>query len=110
MKIFNYAKELTKETGRQVTANDIIRVLSKKRDGLKMSTEIDDELMEYAKMMITGKSMPKKAAPAKAPAAKPATKKPAAKSASSKSADSMDEKKTATKRTVKRSLPRPLAF
>ena len=107
MKIFNYAKELTKETGRQVTANDIIRVLSKKRDGLKMSTEIDDELMEYAKMMITGKSMPKKAAPAKAPAAKPATKKPAAKSASSKSADSKDEKKTATKRTVKRSLPRP---
>ncbi len=107
MKIFNYAKELTKETGRQVTANDIIRVLSKKRDGLKMSTEIDDELMEYAKMMITGKSMPKKAAPAKAPAAKPAVKKPAAKSASSKSADSKDEKKTATKRTVKRSLPRP---
>ncbi len=107
MKIFNYAKELTKETGRQVTANDIIRVLSKKRDGLKMSTEIDDELMEYAKMMITGKSMPKKAAPAKAPAAKPAAKKPAAKSASSKSADSKDEKKTATKRTVKRSLPRP---
>ena len=107
MKIFNYAKELTKETGRQVTANDIIRVLSKKRDGLKMSTEIDDELMEYAKMMITGKSMPKKAAPAKAPAAKPAAKKPAAKSASSKSADSKDEKKTATKRAVKRSLPRP---
>jgi len=107
MKIFNYAKELTKETGRQVTANDIIRVLSKKRDGLKMSTEIDDELMEYAKMMITGKSMPKKASPAKAPAAKPATKKPAAKSASTKSADSKDEKKTATKRTVKRSLPRP---
>ena len=107
MKIFNYAKELTKETGRQVTANDIIRVLSKKRDGLKMSTEIDDELMEYAKMMITGKSMPKKAAPAKAPAAKPAAKKPAAKSASTKSADSKDEKKTATKRTVKRSLPRP---
>ena len=46
MKIFNYAKELTKEAGRQVTANDIIRVLSKKKDGLRMTSEIDEELME----------------------------------------------------------------
>ena len=73
MKIFNYAKELTKEAGRQVTANDIIRVLSKKKDGLRMTSEIDDELMEYAKMMITGKvpSKPvKKAEPKPAPAHK----------------------------------------
>ena len=73
MKIFNYAKELTKEAGRQVTANDIIRVLSKKKDGLRMTSEIDDELMEYAKMMITGKVPPKpvkKAEPKPAPAHK----------------------------------------
>lgn len=73
MKIFNYAKELTKEAGRQVTANDIIRVLSKKKDGLRMTSEIDDELMEYAKMMITGKVPPKpvkKTEPKPAPAHK----------------------------------------
>ena len=73
MKIFNYAKELTKEAGRQVTANDIIRVLSKKKDGLRMTSEIDEELMEYAKMMITGKVPPKpvkKAEPKPAPAHK----------------------------------------
>ncbi|MBO5609552.1 MAG: translation initiation factor IF-2 [Eubacterium sp.] len=83
MRIFDYAKELTKLAGKQVTANEIIRILSKKKDGLRMTSEIDDELMEYAKMMITGKTAakpvkkaaaPKPATPARKPAKKSSTK------------------------------------
>ncbi len=71
MKIHEFAKELTKETGKQVTANQIIMILSKKREGLRMTSDIDDALMEYAKIRITGKAVaPKKPA---APAAKPKT-------------------------------------
>ena len=67
MRIFDYAKELTKLAGKQVTANEIIRILSKKKDGLRMTSEIDDELMEYAKMMITGKTAAKPVKKAAAP-------------------------------------------
>ena len=93
MRIYDYAKELTKIAGKQVTANEIIRILSKKRDGLRMTSEIDDELMEYAKMMITGKVTVKvaKKAPAPAKAATPA-RKPARKAAPKNDGDKDKEK------------------
>ena len=89
MRISDFAKELTKETGKQVTPNQIIMLLSKKKDGLRALSNIDDELMEYAKLRITGKTPAKTAAPAAKPAAKGA--KPAAKSGVKKSAGTKAE-------------------
>ncbi|HBZ02618.1 MAG TPA: translation initiation factor IF-2 [Lachnospiraceae bacterium] len=80
MKIHEFAKELTKETGKQVTANQIIMLLSKKREGLRMTSDIDETLMEYAKVRITGKAVAPKKPAASATAQKPkaaATRKPA---------------------------------
>ncbi|MBR6403431.1 MAG: translation initiation factor IF-2 [Eubacterium sp.] len=75
MRISDFAKELTKETGKQVTPNQIIMLLSKKKDGLRALSNIDDDLMEYAKLRITGKSATAaKPAPAAKPAAKTTTK------------------------------------
>ncbi|MBO4592402.1 MAG: hypothetical protein J5684_07595, partial [Eubacterium sp.] len=71
MRISDFAKELTKETGKQVTPNQIIMLLSKKKDGLRALSNIDDDLMEYAKLRITGKAA---TAAKPAPAAKPAAK------------------------------------
>ena len=89
MRISDFAKELTKETGKQVTPNQIIMLLSKKKDGLRALSNIDDELMEYAKLRITGKTPAKTAAPAAKPAAKGA--KPAAKSGVKKPAGTKAE-------------------
>ena len=85
MRIHDFAKELTKETGKQVTANQIIMLLSKKREGLRMTSDIDDALMEYVKVRITGKAAPKKAAaPATGPRPKAAPAKKAPKPAEAK--------------------------
>ncbi len=87
MRIYDYAKELTKITGRQVSPNEIIRILSKKKDGLRMTDDISAELMEYVKPRVTGqipdtkpvrKPGTKLAAKSDSPAGRPKTdKKPA---------------------------------
>ena len=89
MRISDFAKELTKETGKQVTPNQIIMLLSKKKDGLRALSNIDDDLMEYARLRITGKTPTKAAAPAAKPAAKGA--KPTAKSGTKKPAGAKTE-------------------
>ena len=105
MKIHEFAKELTKETGKQVTANQIIMILSKKREGLRMTSDIDDALMEYAKIRITGKAVaPKKPA---APAAKPKTAavRKTAKSDAKPEAKAKKEEETAEDKPKKRPVP-----
>ena len=94
MRIHEFAKELTKETGKQVTANQIIMLLSKKREGLRMTSDIDDALMEYVKVRITGKAAPKKAA-APATGGRPKAATPAKKAA--KPAESKTKSETKTK-------------
>ena len=89
MRISDFAKELTKETGKQVTPNQIIMLLSKKKDGLRALSNIDDDLMEYARLRITGKTPTKAAAPAAKPAAKGA--KPTAKAGTKKPAGAKTE-------------------
>lgn len=79
MKIHEFAKELTKESGKQVTANQIIMLLSKKKEGLRLTTDIDEDLMEYVRIRITGKAPAKKAAPVKKAVPAQGQKKPAAK-------------------------------
>ena len=74
MKIHEFAKELTKESGKQVTANNIIMLLSKKREGLRMTSDIGEDLMEYVRIRITGKTPAKPAAKKAAPAADKKTK------------------------------------
>ncbi|SEQ66554.1 translation initiation factor IF-2 [Lachnospiraceae bacterium NE2001] len=111
MKILLFAKELTNEAGRQVTPSEVVRVLSKKRDGLTMASDIDEKLMNYAKMMITGekaeapakKSEPKAAAAA--PAKKPAKKAAPKTDASKEKAPSKSASKSAAKPAAKRVTP-----
>ena len=97
MRISDFAKELTKETGKQVTPNQIILLLSKKKDGLRAISNIDDDLMEYARIRITGKA-PEKAVKKQPAAAKPAqakkpAKKPAAKPAAGEEGKTAEPKK-----------------
>ena len=75
MRIHEFAKELTKETGKQVTANQIILLLSKKKEGLRMTSDINEELMEYVKIRITGKAVKTVAKKATATAAATRVKK-----------------------------------
>ena len=119
MKIHEFAKELTKESGKQVTANQIIMLLSKKREGLRMTSEIGEDLMEYARIRITGKAPAKKApvpakkAPAqgqKKPAAKKTVKADSKEKAESKTeskADGKAEGKTVVKRRRPSASTRP---
>ena len=100
MKILLFAKELTKEAGRQVPPSEVVRVLSKKRDGLTMASDIDDTLMAYAKMMITGEKAPAPAKKAESKTAAAPAKKPA-KKAAPKTTEEKKEKTTSSKTASK---------
>ena len=110
MRIYDLAKELTKKTtGKQVTANEIIRILSKKKDGLRMTSEISPELEAYATKIILGE-IPDNAEKKKTTMTAPAAKKPVKKTASSaeKKAPAEAPKKTKTPGMAKKSAePRP---
>ncbi len=106
MKILLFAKELTKEAGRQVPPSEVVRVLSKKKDGLTMASDIDDTLMAYAKMMITGEKAPAPAKKSEPKAAATPAKKPAKKAApKTEATKEKTSTKSASKPVAKRVTP-----
>ena len=106
MKILLFAKELTKEAGRQVPPSEVVRVLSKKKDGLTMASDIDDTLMAYAKMMITGEKAPAPAKKSETKAAATPAKKPAKKAApKTEATKEKTSTKSASKPAAKRVTP-----
>ncbi len=84
MRVHELAKELSKETGKTITSNEILLILSKKKDGLKPQSSVSDELLNYVRSKYKDtdhkKEMPKEAAEAPKKPAKPApeAKKPEA--------------------------------
>ena len=49
MRVHEYAKELSTETGKTITSSQVLTILSKKKEGLKATSTIDDELMAYVR-------------------------------------------------------------
>ena len=64
MRIHEFAKVLTEETGREVQSADILNILQKKRPDLKAQSSIDEDMMNFLRMKITGKPAVKVAGPA----------------------------------------------
>ena len=54
MRVHEFAKLLSEETGKAITTNQVLLLLSKKREGLRTMSNLDDELMEYARMRLSG--------------------------------------------------------
>ena len=49
MRVHEFAKELSKETGKTITSSQVTTILSKKKEGLKSTSNIDEDLMAYAR-------------------------------------------------------------
>ncbi len=49
MRVHEFAKELSKETGKTISPSNVLTHLSKKKDGLKATSSIDEELMAYVR-------------------------------------------------------------
>ncbi len=75
MRVYEFAKELSAETGKTISSNDVLQIVGSKKEGLKASSGIDDDLMKYVKDTITAKPAPK-AAEVKPVEAKPVEKAP----------------------------------
>ena len=69
MRIHEFAKLLTEEVGREITSNDILEILSKKRPDLKAQSSIDEDMMNFLRMKITGRPAVKVPGKAESPAA-----------------------------------------
>ncbi|MCR5148474.1 MAG: translation initiation factor IF-2 [Eubacterium sp.] len=52
MRVYEFAKALSAETGKTISSNDVLLIVGKKKEGLKASSGIDDELMTYARNMF----------------------------------------------------------
>ena len=53
MRVYEFAKELSAETGKTISSSDVLLIVSKKKDGLKASSGIDDDLMKYVRENVT---------------------------------------------------------
>ena len=93
MRIHEFAKELTKETGKPITSSQVLMLLSKKQEGLRITSNISDEMMEYVRVRLTGKKSEKAIAAQKKAVDEDMKKKAAAKKAA-------DEKKAAAKKAA----------
>ena len=49
MRVHEFAKELSKETGKTISPSNVLTHLSKKKEGLKVTSSIDEELMAYVR-------------------------------------------------------------
>ena len=49
MRVHEFAKVLSTETGKVITSSQLLVILSKKKEGMRASSTIDDELMAYAR-------------------------------------------------------------
>ncbi len=68
MRVHEFAKELSKETGKTITSNDLLMILSKKKEGIKPQSSIDEELMRFVRSKYMEE--PPKEGKAKKPAVK----------------------------------------
>ena len=102
MRVHEFAKQLSEETGKAVTANQVLLLLSKKREGLRTMSNLDDELMEYARMRLTGAG--KKADEKRSVSKKPQETMVRKAGAARKPAQKRDAKQSSSKegRTVKK--------
>ncbi len=91
MRIHEFAKVLSEETGREIQSSDILDILIKKKPDLKAQSSIDEDMMNFLRMKITGKPAIRIATPA-SPVKPETTDKKAAEKAGKKT-----EKKTAEK-------------
>ncbi len=113
MTVSQFAKKLSEELGKEIKYQVVVEALADKKPGLKHNNGIDDELMAYAKDVITKGNKPEKSAPkkdAKKEEAKPAPKKGAkkeeTKSAPKKGAKK-EEAKSVPKKEVKKEETKP---
>lgn len=49
MRVHEFAKQLSNETGRTITSSDILMILSKKKEGIKPMSNIDEEMMKFVR-------------------------------------------------------------
>ena len=77
MRVHEFAKELSKETGKIISSSQVLVILSKKKEGMKATSTIDDDLMAYVRAKYI-KPVEKKPEPNKH--LKPAEHRPGARS------------------------------
>ncbi len=53
MRVYEFAKELSAETGKTISSSDVLLIVSKKKDGLKASSGIDDDLMNFVRENVS---------------------------------------------------------
>ncbi len=71
MRVYEFAKELSAETGKTISSSDVLLIANKKKEGLKASSGIDDDIMKFVRDSISGgkpSAAEKKEEPAKAEA------------------------------------------
>ena len=64
MRVYEFAKQLTGETGKAISSNDVLQLVGNKKEGLKASSGIDDELMAYVRNILNAKNTQAKPAAA----------------------------------------------
>ena len=86
MRIHEFAKLLSEETGREIQSSDLLDILIKKKPDLKPQSSIDEDMMNFLRMKFTGRPAVKVAegAEKKSEDKKSDEKKPAEKKSASK--------------------------
>ncbi len=77
MRIHEFAKVLSKEAGKPVTSSSVLLMLSKKVEGLRATSTIDDDMMNYVRARVMGKSPSRSEGEKKDAHKAPADRKPA---------------------------------
>ncbi len=113
MTVSQFAKKLSEELGKEIKYQVVVEALADKKPGLKHNNGIDDELMAYARNVITKGNKAEKPAPkkeAKKEEAKPAPKKEAKKEETKptpKKEAKKEEVKPAPKKEAKKEEAKP---
>ncbi len=108
MTVSQFAKKLSEELGKEIKYQVVVEALADKKPGLKHNNGIDDELMAYAKEVITkgNKTSNKTEKPAPKKETKKEVKKEEVKPAPKKEAKK-EEPKPAPKKDSKKEEPKP---
>ncbi len=114
MRVHELAKQLSSELDKQITSSELLVKLNKKKEGLRPTSNVDEELIKYIRGLYIKSEAPAKAAPVKAKVAstaktQSATKTKTASTEAKKPAS--DKKETSAKKstseteTVKKKVP-----
>lgn len=116
MRVHELAKQLSSELGKQITSSELLVKLNKKKEGLRPTSNVSDDLIQYVRGLYIKSATPSKAkikisdlnkpAPKREPVRKEAVKKPAVRKESESAKEEI--KKTTVKRTsaVKEETPK----